>query len=99
MFGTVQFDSNRAAGQSPCTPREFFSLLPLAQMLLAVCCLIACCLIVGCKGIDLRGEPFPDDPLARAGRQLRVPERDGEMFGVSNKARQIERNLGIGAAP
>jgi type IV secretory pathway protease TraF len=59
-------------------------------------CLVACCLVVGCRSVDLRGEPFPDDPLSRAGRQLRIPERDSESFAFSNKARQIERNLGIG---
>jgi len=58
--------------------------------------LVACCLIAGCRGVDLRGEPFPDDHLSRAGRQLRVPERESESFAFSNKARQIERNLGIG---
>lgn len=53
-------------------------------------------MVVGCRSVDLRGEPFPDDPLSRAGRQLRIPERDSESFAFSNKARQIERNLGIG---
>jgi len=75
------------------TWRRALLALPVAVQV----CLVTCCLIAGCRSVDLRGEPFPDDPLSRAGRQLRVPERESEPFALSNKARQIERNLGIGA--
>lgn len=73
--------------------KRYHGLRPLRFVV--VLCLAVCGLLVGCSGLDLRGEPFPDDPLARAGRQWRPPQRDGELFGFSNKARQIERNLGI----
>jgi|GEM_PF-3191342 hypothetical protein len=85
-FGTTQQLA------TPCTWLRALLALPVAVQV----CLVACCLVVGCRSVDLRGEPFPDDPLSRAGRQLRIPERDSESFAFSNKARQIERNLGIG---
>lgn len=49
----------------------------------------------GCRSWDLRGESFPEDDFSSMPKRLRPFEPGSEAFGVSNKALQIERNLGF----
>jgi len=48
-----------------------------------------------CQNCNLRGENFSDNALADQCRHYRTPDRQNELFGVSNKAQQIERDVGI----
>jgi hypothetical protein len=58
--------------------------------------LIACLGVSGCCGnCNLRGESFADDSFASQGRAMRTADRNNELFGVSNKAQQIERDVGV----
>ena len=43
---------------------------------------------------DLRGEPFTKDPTFDWSGRLRQNDNQVESFGFSNKARQIEQDLG-----
>lgn len=47
----------------------------------------------GCAHVNWRGDGFSDS-LAEIGRQLRPMTDNGDQFGVSTKAREIERDLG-----
>jgi hypothetical protein len=48
----------------------------------------------GCTNLDLRGGSFRDDELSATCRQVRPKEAQGETWGVSNKALQIEKDFG-----
>jgi hypothetical protein len=48
----------------------------------------------GCANLNLRGEPFHEDEMNATARQLRPKEPQGETWGVSNKALQIEKDFG-----
>ena len=48
----------------------------------------------GCANLDLRGESFPDDPMSDLAGRLRNVDHDAQSFAFSNKARQIDKNLG-----
>ncbi len=56
--------------------------------------MIACLVLPGCAKVNLRGESFKEDELSGTVRQLRPRDQNAEPWGVSNKALQIERNLG-----
>ncbi len=56
---------------------------------------IAVLALPGCKLLNLGGEKYEPDPALEWGRQLRPVDQESEFSGVSNKARQIERNVGI----
>lgn len=56
--------------------------------------LLACLAVVGCGSMDLRGERFQEDELATTARQLRRADQHTRPFSFSNKARQIEEDLG-----
>ena len=47
----------------------------------------------GCSTWDFRGEGFKDE-VAQTFGKLRPPSGDAELFGASEKARDIERSLG-----
>lgn len=49
----------------------------------------------GCQSWNLRGESFAEDEFSNMPKRLRPFEPGSEAFGVSNKALQIERNLGF----
>lgn len=53
--------------------------------------------LTGCAGWDIRGTPFKDEP--KIGRKpaegALTPNRGASLYGFSNKARQIEKNLGV----
>jgi len=51
-------------------------------------------LACGCAGVNLKGDNFTDD-YARWGEKQRPSGPPGEVFGLSTKAQQIERNLGV----
>jgi hypothetical protein len=55
---------------------------------------IACLGLSGCSRFDLRGESFKEDELSGTFRQLRPRDTKAEPWGVSNKALQIEKDLG-----
>ena len=58
--------------------------------------LLACLGLSGCcKTVNLRGENFADNGLADQCRSYRSPDKNNEVFGASNKAIQIERDLGV----
>ncbi len=44
---------------------------------------------------ELRGPPFPEDPTTATLRALRANESGEKTFGFSQKAREIERDLGF----
>ncbi len=55
--------------------------------------LLACLGLPGCA--TLRGESFKEDELSGTARQLRPRENKAEAWGTSNKALQIEKDLGF----
>ena len=48
----------------------------------------------GCANLNLRGEPYWEGETSSFARQLRETNDQGQSFAFSNKARQIEGNLG-----
>ena len=50
--------------------------------------------VCGCANLNLRGDGFPRDETYDWSRQVRPADENVELFGFSNKARQIERNCG-----
>ena len=56
--------------------------------------LVGCLTLSGCQHVDLRGEKFPEDELSGFSRRLRPRDTEAEPAGMSNKARQIEGDLG-----
>ena len=60
----------------------------------AAAALLVCLGLAGCQAMHLRGESFPDDELSRTARESRPTDNVPEAFSFSNKARQIEHNLG-----
>lgn len=53
---------------------------------------LACCL--GCKDFNLRGDGFSESFNEAAGYE-RPTERTAPSFGVSTKAKEIERDFGV----
>lgn len=51
--------------------------------------------VTGCANLNLRGDEFPRDETYDFSRQVRPADENLELFGFSNKARQIERNCGV----
>jgi len=61
------------------------------------CCLavLAGCLgISGCTNLNLRGDSFPDNGLSNLAGQIRGGDQAAHSDAFSNKARQIDMNLG-----
>jgi hypothetical protein len=54
---------------------------------------LVACTVFGCNAVDFRGEKFQYDPSLEIGPTGRPPIEESDFFGVSNKARQIERNV------
>jgi hypothetical protein len=48
----------------------------------------------GCAKLDIRGDKFAEDDLSTMPGKIRSHESTGGTWGVSNKAVQIEHNLG-----
>ncbi len=73
-------------------------LYPIAAALGRWGCLAVVVVVLGlsgCQSWNLRGETFPEDEFSSMPKRLRPFEPGSEAFGVSNKALQIERNLGF----
>ena len=69
------------------------------------CCtaaVIACLGLSGCRTLDYSDydlshlEDFPNAPPPNWAQDLRLPDAQSDFFGVSNKARQVERSFGVG---
>jgi hypothetical protein len=50
--------------------------------------------LAGCTSLNLRGEAFPEDETSTWFQQMRRSESLGQSHAFSNKARQIDTNLG-----
>ena len=50
--------------------------------------------VSGCANLNLRGDGFPKDETYDWSSRVRPTDENIELFGFSNKARQIERNCG-----
>ena len=61
------------------------------RLLLAAALSVGC---LGCKDFDLRGDGFAES-FNGAAQLERPPERAAPAFGVSTKAREIERDFGV----
>lgn len=59
-----------------------------------VAVLVASLGLPGCAQWNLRGSPFAEDESSDMFRQFRPREGSGEAWGASNKALQIERDVG-----
>ena len=51
--------------------------------------------VAGCANFDTRGNGFSKDETFDCTRQFRANDSHIDLFGFSNKARQIERNCGV----
>lgn len=54
--------------------------------------LLACIGLPGCNSMGFREDQLQYDPALELGPARRPPLENSDFFGVSNKARQIERN-------
>lgn len=89
--GSSAFETARFPMFSSLTLVEKCQLGRLGRLALVIVCLgMAGC----CNSWNLRGDGFPDDELAHVPQQVRPKEPTGVPYGFSNKARQIESNLG-----
>ena len=66
----------------------------LSRWILAAALLAPAAASTGCGSLDLRGEPFAKDEAFDWSGRVRQPDEQVELFGFSNKARQIERDVG-----
>ena len=57
--------------------------------------LLFCLGFAGCASLDAPSELDDPDPDAKIGAQLRKPGPPGQMLGIDQRAREIERNLGV----
>ncbi len=51
--------------------------------------------LAGCRSLALDQSSLPSDPAFEWARRARPADPNNEFWGVSNKARQIERDVGI----
>ena len=49
----------------------------------------------GCTNLDLRGEQYQYDPMSEWGQEYRPRDNQTDFFGLSNRAREIERHCGV----
>lgn len=52
-------------------------------------------LSAGCAESNLRGDNFHDNALSSQARTARTADKNNEIWGVTNKAQQIEKDLGV----
>ena len=57
--------------------------------------LLWCLRLVGCASLDTQAEIEDPEPEAQAGEPFRKPGPPGQMLGIDERAREIERNLGV----
>ena len=68
------------------------SRLGLSLAALAAAALLA---VGGCANLNVRGDSFPDNSMSDLARRLRQVDGQAQSFAFSNKARQIDENLGV----
>ena len=56
---------------------------------------LSCLGFAGCASLNTQPKIDDPDPDAKLGAQLRKPGPPGEMAGIDQRAREIERNLGV----
>lgn len=56
--------------------------------------LLVCLGLAGCSNLDLRGERFSDNELSNLAGEMRHSDATASSDAFSNKARQIDKNLG-----
>jgi len=67
----------------------------LSKLALLVVALSACLTLSGCtRPLNLRGDNFQGE-FSNWGENNRPVDNSGALYGFSNKAQQIERNLGV----
>jgi hypothetical protein len=64
----------------------------LRMLVLAIC---TCGLAAGCAELGERHDPMVQDSDPSWTSGMRLPSASGEAFGISRKAREVERNLGF----
>lgn len=77
---------------------RFLSILPAKLRAAAWLCVATATLLLpasGCAPMNLRGEPFPQEPMSDLVQRLRQVDERAQSFAFSNKARQIDRDLGV----
>jgi hypothetical protein len=58
--------------------------------------MVACLGLSGCAHkCNLRGDNFTDNALADQARAYRTPDKNNELSGWSNRAQQIEKDVGV----
>lgn len=57
--------------------------------------LAGCLALPGCTIPDIRGDKFPEDDWSGFAQQVRPRDTATEAWGATNKALQIEQNLGV----
>jgi hypothetical protein len=66
---------------------------PLRRVFWAVT--LVCLGLGGCASCDLKGSNFADNSMADSVSQYRKPESDAQLYGVSAKSQQVEKDLGL----
>jgi hypothetical protein len=77
---------------------RFLSILAAKLRPAACLCVAAASILLaapGCARMNLRGEPFPEEPMSDMVQRLRQVDDQAQSFAFSNKARQIDRDLGV----
>jgi hypothetical protein len=76
-------------------------MLPRLRHLVSACFpflvlgLPSCLTIAGCASMDQQTEVGNPDPDAQLGAQMRKPTAPGQLLGIDERAREIERHLGV----
>jgi hypothetical protein len=62
----------------------------------AAAAVVACLGLAGCcEKCNLRGDKFQDNSFGDQCRSYRTVDKNNELFGLSNKAQQIEKDVGV----
>ncbi len=59
----------------------------------AVAAAVACLGLSGCSGIGSRTDSFSAYETTNWNQEIKLPDAQGDFFGLSNRAQQIEHNL------
>ena len=77
-------------------PRARLSLRGVCSLLVGLVFVLTISLgVSGCANLNLRGDGFPKDDAYDWSSRVRPADENVELFGFSNKARQIEKNCGV----
>lgn len=61
----------------------------------AAAAILLCMGLTGCQSCNVMGSGYSDNSLGDQVRGYRKPDADADYSGVSNKSRQIEKDLGV----